>query len=413
MKLLHHLKLAVRVLARRKAFTFISLFTIAATLLVVTTTVAFLDESFGHRPPESKLDRAVGILAMGMYGERGGQSSSAGYGFLDRHMRDVPGVEEKTFFSYPSGATSYVEGQKVRLIRKRTDGAFWRVFDFHFVEGGPFTDEDERDRNFVAVVNVAMRDKLLGGGAAVGRWIEVEGQRFKVVGVVDNVPILKVLPAADVWVPISTSRSEVYKAEFVGNFLAVFVAPKPSDLPAIQAEIGRRILTTPSNDPNFPEMRGGADTKFEAQSRLILSSRLDRARPGQLLALLVGAGVLFMLLPAVNLTNLNISRAAERAAEIGVRRAFGAPRRALLGQFLLENLVLSLLGGALGFVLSGLVLAAINASGFIPYLDLRLNPTVACWTLLAAIVFGLLSGLWPAYRLSRLAPIAALSGGPR
>ncbi|MEO8275682.1 MAG: FtsX-like permease family protein [Thermoanaerobaculia bacterium] len=413
MKLVHHLRLACKVLLRRKGFTAISLFTIAATLLVVSTCAAFLDVVFGTNPPESRLDRAVGIMAMGMYGPRGGTTSSAGYGFLDRYMRDVPGVEEKTFFSYPSGATAYVDGRRVRLMRKRTDGSFWRVFDLHFLEGGPFTDEDERDHNFVAVVNAAMRDKLLGSGPAVGRWIEIEGQRFRVVGVVDNVPIVKLLPGADVWVPLSTSRSELYKTEFVGTYLAIFVARSRSDLGAIRAEIGRRILTTPSPNPDFPEMRGGADTKFEAQSRMLLADHLDSARPAGLFGLFVGAAVLFMLLPAVNLINLNASRVAERATEIGVRRAFGAPRRALLGQFLLENLVLSLAGGAIGFMLSTLALAVINASGFIPYLDLHVNFAVAGWTFAGAVVFGLLSGLWPAYRMSRISPIAALAGGPR
>ena len=413
MSLGHHLKLAGRVLLRRKGFTAVSLFTIAATLLVVSTAAALLDEVFGDRPPETRLERAVGLLAMGSYGERGGQSSGPGYGFLDRHMRDLPEVAEQTFFTVPNRAAAYVDGEKVNLFVKRTDGAFWRVFDLRFLEGAPFTDDDERDRNFVAVVSVAMRDKLLGGGPAVGRWIEVDGQRFRVTGVVEDVAIVKLLPAADVWVPISTARSERYKSEYVGGFMAVFVADSAAALPGIRAEIGRRIRTTTSPNRDFPVLAGGADTKFEAVSRMLFASRLDQSHPGNLRTLLISLGVLFMLLPAVNLTNLNVSRAAERAAEIGVRRAFGAPRRALLGQFLLENLVVSLLGGALGFLLSGLTLAAINASGLVPHLALGLNLRVAGWALAGAVFFSLLSGLWPAYRMSRLAPINALAGGPR
>jgi putative ABC transport system permease protein len=413
MSLGHHLKLAWRVLLRRKGFTAVSLFTIAATLLVVSTAAALLDEVFGHQAPESRLASAVGLLAMGSYGDRGGQSAGPGYGFLDRHMRDLPGVVEKSFFTVPNRAASYVDGEKVNLFLKRTDGAFWRVFDLRFVEGAPFGDDDDRDRNFVAVVSAAMRDRLLGDGPAVGRWIEIDGQRFRVVGVVEDVPIVKVLPAADVWVPISTARSERYKAEYVGGFMAVFVAGDSRALPEIRAEIRRRILTTTGPDRDFPVLAGGADTKFEAVSRMLFASRLDEAHPGGLRALLVGLGVLFMLLPAVNLTNLNVSRVAERAAEIGVRRAFGAPRRALLGQFLLENLVVSLLGGALGFLLSGLTLAAINASGFVPHLDLGLNLGVAGWTFAGTVLFSLFSGFWPAWRMSRLAPIRALAGGPR
>ncbi|MEO7794919.1 MAG: hypothetical protein ABIV06_09120, partial [Thermoanaerobaculia bacterium] len=138
MSLGHHLRLAWRILLRRKGFTAVSLFTISATLLVVSTSAAMLDEVFGHRPPESRLDRAVGLLAMGSYGERGGHSAGPGYGFLDGHMRDLPGVAEKTFFTVPNRAASYVDGEKVALFVKRTDGDFWRVFDLRFVEGSPY-----------------------------------------------------------------------------------------------------------------------------------------------------------------------------------------------------------------------------------------------------------------------------------
>ena len=72
----------------------------------------------------------------------------------------------------------------------------------------------------------------------------------------------------------------------------------------------------------------------------------------KLLGLLAGLALLFMLLPTVNLININISRIMERASEIGVRKAFGAPARTLVGQFIVENIILTLVGGLVGFVLS-------------------------------------------------------------
>ena len=69
-----------------------------------------------------------------------------------------------------------------------------------------------------------------------------------------------------------------------------------------------------------------------------------------------------MTLPAINLINLNLSRILERASEIGVRRAFGARRGTLLGQFLVENIVLTFVGGILGLFFSALVLEAASIS---------------------------------------------------
>jgi putative ABC transport system permease protein len=111
--------------------------------------------------------------------------------------------------------------------------------------------------------------------------------------------------------------------------------------------------------------------------------------------------------------NLNVSRILERASEIGVRKAFGASSWTLVGQFLVENVVLTLLGAAAGTVVAAAGLALVNASGAIPYVDLGLNYRVLGWGVLLALAFALLSGVYPAWRMSRLHPVDALRGGAR
>ena len=125
------------------------------------------------------------------------------------------------------------------------------------------------------------------------------------------------------------------------------------------------------------------------------------------------AACLFMLLPAVNLINLNTSRIMERASEIGVRKAFGASSRTLVGQFVVENLVLTLVGAALGFVGAALLLQVINAQRDDPVRALQLNYRIFGWGVVLAVAFGLLSGVYPAWRMSRLHPVLALKGASR
>ena len=103
----------------------------------------------------------------------------------------------------------------------------------------------------------------------------------------------------------------------------------------------------------------------------------------------------------------------ERASEIGVRKAFGASSRTLVGQFIVENLVLTMIGGLCGFLLSAIVLRALNESGLIPYAQFTLNYRVFLYGLALATFFGLLSGVYPAWRMSRLHPVAALKGASR
>jgi len=123
--------------------------------------------------------------------------------------------------------------------------------------------------------------------------------------------------------------------------------------------------------------------------------------------------VLFMALPAVNLININISRILERASEIGVRKAFGASSATLVGQFIVENILLSLIGGALGLIGAYLVLGAIERAGFIAYAEFSLNVRIFGYGFALAVFFGLLSGIYPAWRMSRLHPAFALRGGAR
>jgi putative ABC transport system permease protein len=98
----------------------------------------------------------------------------------------------------------------------------------------------------------------------------------------------------------------------------------------------------------------------------------------------------------------------ERSSEIGVRKAFGASGLTLVGQFIVENIILTFLGFIIGIVLSFIILQVINNSDLIANLHLTINVTVLIYSLVACLVFGLLSGVYPAWRMSRLQVVNAL-----
>ena len=405
-----YLKLAWKVLLRRKFFTFASLFGVAFTLLVLTVTTALLDHVFAPHPPETRMGRTLGLYGLAMTGPESTRTNFAGWPFVKRYMRDLPGAEKVALLQLQHEVDSYPGGQKLTSYLKRTDGAFWQVLDFEFVEGQPYTEDDERQARRVAVINETTRRRFFGDGPAVGRPVEVDGQRFRVVGVVKDVPFLRVVPFADVWVPIGTARSDGYKREYVGDFFALVLA-EPGRMDELRREFAARVAAArPPDGHEFTRFHGGLETLFEFVSRLLFAPRFEAAHPGALRGLLAGLAVLFMLLPAINLVNLNLSRILERSGEIGVRKAFGASSTTLVGQFVVESLVLSLLGGALGFALSGVVLGALNASGVIPYAELTLNLRIFFWGVAFSAAFGLLSGAYPAWRMSRLHPVEALRG---
>lgn len=412
----NYLKVALKVLQRRKFFTFISLFGISLTLLVLMVASAIFDHALAPHSPETRSDRTLGVYQLVMKGEQNTQRTEPGYGFLDRYVRPlaaVPGVERVAILSTAQTAVSYLGGRKIESQLRRTDGEFWRILDFEFLEGGPFGAEDESNARSVAVINETTRRRFFEGRPAVGRTIEVDGQRFRVVGVVRDVPLLRFSSSADVWVPISTSKSSHYKEQWMGEFIALILARDRADLPAIKAEFQARLREAERHLPDprtYKTLHAGADTLFEGSIRKLNAGETSDVQTGKVRAVLFLLVLLFMLLPTLNLININLSRILDRASEIGVRKAFGASSRTLVGQFIVENLVLTLLGAVAGLLLAGLVLEALNASGLLPYARLALNYRIFGYGLAMALFFGVLSGVYPAWRMSKLHPVQALRG---
>ncbi len=409
----NYVKVAFKVLLRRKFFTFISLFAISFTLIVLMVAVALLDHVVGPLPVETRWDRTLGIAHMQMTGPQSRQTSAPGYGFLNRYARNLPNVEQTSFFSRGKAAYSYKDGQKIKSYLKRTDGEYWQILDFTFIEGAPFTPDDERNASFVAVINEATRRKFFDDQPAVGQTLEIDGQRFRVVGVVANVPGFSDVPFADVWVPISTSKTRAHENQFMGGFGAMIVARSSADIPAIKEEFQSRLARVELPDPKtYKEMSGLLETHLELKARLVNGDN-SPGSPARLIATVLIAMVLFMLLPTINLININVSRILERASEIGVRKAFGASSWTLVGQFIVENVLITLVGGVIGFLGSLAVLAAISQSGVLPYAEFGLNYRIFLFGLLIALFFGLFSGVYPAWKMSRLHPVQALKGGVR
>jgi putative ABC transport system permease protein len=413
----HYLTLSLKVFARRKFFTFVSLFGISFTLIVLMLASALIDHAVAPFSPEVHQDRTLGVYFTMMSGESFRQNGGAGFKVLDGYLRNMPGVERMSIVTYPNGVFSYLNGTRVKSYLKRTDGEFWRIMRFDFVEGAPFTTADLDAHRMVAVINESTRRKFFGDAArAVGRTIEVDGQRFQILGVVRDVPILRLVPFADIWVPYTTDRSDNYRQEIVGDMMGLFLARSTADLPAIRAEVKSRVQRVPPDDPKvFNKVTAHAETLFETAARVLTTGgNAEIENPGRRLAIaLTTLALLFMLLPAVNLVNLNVSRVMERASEIGVRKSFGASSRVLVGQFLVENIALTLIGGAIGLVLAVWLLWIVNGSGLILYADLRMNYRIFLAGLAFALFFGTVSGVYPAWRMSRLNPVQALKGATR
>ena len=411
---LNYLKLAYKVLLRRKFFTFVSLFGTSVTLLVLMIGTAMLDHAFSPMAPEVRMDRTLHVTYMAMRGEGNEWSGDPGYGFLDRYCRNIPHVERMSIFSGSHVTSSFVGGEKVESNMRMTDAEYWNILDFDFVAGQPFGESEVASGNRVAVVSQSAGRRLFGDQDPMGRTFGSEGRTFTVIGVVRNVPRVRETAFADVWVPMTVLPGDVWKTQLMGDFNAMLLADSPRNFPAIRREFAARLPHVKMTEPDrYKTMSGSPRTRLEDVAAEAAGMQDDRPQTGLFIGALILLALLFMLLPAINLVNMNVSRIFERASEIGVRKAFGASTGQLVGQFIVENIVLTVIGGVLGFVLSLWALQLVNASGLIANADFHMNPRVFLYGLGLSVFFGVLSGAYPAWKMARLDPVEALRGGHR
>jgi putative ABC transport system permease protein len=407
-----NLKLALKILTRRKFFTFISLFGISLTLVVLMVATAVLDNVFTPREPEGNFDRVLGVYRVTLRGKEATETMNPGFKFLDSYVRPLPGVEAFGVTSEAVSTATYVGGARVDIVMRHTDGPFWQIMTFRFLEGRPFSKSEDDSGARVAVITDELRQNLFGGGSALGKTITVQGDTFRVIGVVPAVPDTRQAAWGQMWVPIGTYPSSDYRQQFMGNFVGLVMAHSAADLPRLRREFDSRMTRVPIPDPKtFHELDVHLDTTFESYVRPFFRGSSSQQ------SVLIARGVLgllallFMALPALNLVTINLSRILERSSEIGVRKAFGAPRRALVSQFVMENVVLTLIGGAIAFGLSVAAIVALNQTSIFPNVHFDLNLRIFGYGMLLAVVFGLFSGVYPAWRMSRLHPVNALRGG--
>ncbi len=410
----NYIKIAFKVLWRHKLFTFISLFGISFTLLILLVIAAFADHTLGPVAPETDLERTlsvtVGIVNYKSGGIAGGPIFSP-Y-FLNRYVKSLKTPRYVSLSSFHNPVVTYQDKRKFSFDLKFVDGEFWEILDFDFLEGRPFTVVDVEQHNPVAVINRETRERYFENENAIGNTIEVDGQNYQVTGVVENISFLRIMPYADIWVPLTLTKEDLSKPSILGNFpgwYAMLKAEKKSDLPAIRREFENQLALVEDPSGRIEHINTGANTYVEAVTRTLFRNDDDSSNP--LLIFISILTILFLLLPTVNLVNINISRIMERSSEIGVRKAFGASSRVLIGQFVTENIIITLLGGLISLVLAAVAIAIINDSEILPHLRLVLSYRIFLFGLLVCLVFGLLSGVYPAYKMSRLHPVDALRGG--
>jgi hypothetical protein len=219
------------------------------------------------------------------------------------------------------------ESPKVRL--KGCDDGFWRVYRFDFVEGRPFTEAEFLSGMPRAVLCRSLAGRLFGHEAAAGQTILLNGLEYTVSGVVDDVSGITADVYAEAWVTYSSLSVAMDHAlgerdGAVGLLEANILLADASDLPALSEELRREVRRYNS---------GLSEGQVVCEEPLSYADNLLSGLFGPETYIVLGmALLLFLLVPALNLSGMNASRIQERVGELGIRKAFGATKATLMGQ---------------------------------------------------------------------------------
>lgn len=431
----NYLLLSLKVLKRKPFYTFVSLFGISFTLMILMLITSLFDASLGANQPLTHRDRLVispnlqrlrteidTIITIDSISMRDGTmrydtiesyeddvtSNSNGpmsFKFADENLRNFENVEEMALFNSENHVDGYLEGRKFSFNIYYVSASYYDVLDFEFVAGSRLLPEDEQQANKVVIITDKSSVAYFGesGPSVIGREMQLGKEVFKVRGIIARPLSDSPLFSGDIYVPLTTLDNRALSSEeLYGGFSAIFLTPAPGNRDALKEEINFMSENFQLPPESFYTSINLMNAKFLEGYAMGLLQEENHEKAVRLLFIpIIILLILFLALPLLNLVNLNIGRVYERQSEIGVRKAFGANARDILYQFVFENMVITLIGGIIGMVLASLLITYINANDLLGITRLAYSGKVIIYFIIMILVFGFFSGILPAYRMSR------------
>lgn len=332
-------------------------------------------------------------------------------GLMAKEVQEtIPGVAYASHSTYPQRQLISYDQQKIKKKAVYADHAFLKIFDFKFIKGNPATVLNEINS---VILTETMAKSLFGDEDPINKTVKLNNaELLKVEAIIEDIPLNSsirfdyLMP----WALYEKLNPWVKKIGWGSNHCLTLVQLQNNTLfNKANAQI-EGIYTRHLNNPNdvtskallHPLTKWHLYDQFE--NGKAVGGRIDQLKLFFVLAFCI------LLIACVNFMNLSTARSERRSKEVGVRKAIGSSRRSLISQFMLESVLLAVMGMVVAFILVEICLPYFNT---LLHIQLKINYTDwKFWTVLLGLSFatGLIAGSYPAFYLSSFEPVKVLKG---
>lgn len=403
----------------------ISILGTAFAICLIMVMVIAWQVKYRGAPPETNLERTMFIksFTVRLTSQNGWYTS---WYCTPALMKDLvlpsPYIETATSATAVSVAVLATPDESARasVDFRYTDAMFWKVYEFDFIDGRPFADTDLQDDGSEAIViSAGVARRLFGTEHVAGRSVLMNRHLKRIVGVVRDPSLTAIHAYAQLWCmyPANLLRTPKEADEYAGDFEISILARNAKDFQAIYDDIHNRKAQMNTSLADYElDIYNQPDDSMTARNRIFPDPDMKGMYWQYGIVLFI-----ILLVPALNLCGLSSSRMQQRMSELGVRKAYGNTRMMLVRRILDENLVLTILGGIVGFVFSygavyllrGWIFSTFwtvysHGEIILPVSSL-FSPAVFAYALLFCLLMNLLSAGIPAWYASRKPIVVSLN----
>jgi len=409
-----YIKTSGRSIVRHKLFAAINITGLAISMCVGLMVIAFLSDLYSYDAFQAKKDRTFRIITSdSIDGQSAMNLASSSLAAGRKIQQTIPGIESSVFMQRGFGGDVNTGEITVPVSGLWASESFFDVFSFPLLKGNPAT---ALQKPYSLVLTEQSAKKLYGNSDALGRVVKMDTNSYIVTGVVKDIPKLSHLQF-EALASFSTIDQKGANADgqlmswenIYSNYTYLVLAEKGKSA-TVQAAIDKLCTTENANLKNRK-----ISISLQPMKNIAVGGHLgNEIGPtiNKIAVFILGGLALIVIISACfNYTNLSIARSLSRSREVGIRKVIGALRGHVMGQFITESIMISLLALLFSFALFLLLRTPfLSLHSFVQSIvSLQLSPKLIIYFIVFAVLTGFIAGILPALFYSRITAIQVLN----